>query len=326
MFKKKLVAIILVISLLFFISACAENSKDYGAGYADYEDSTAHIYNDSKDYRYDEVVSEEAEADLGEQLDRKIVYNYYLELLTTDGEALMKEVVKLEGEFGAYVINSQVNMAPEPYLEGQGRITAIEYSWRIPAEQAPKFVQALKELAEPNSISVERSDRTDLYKDQERRLEIKRQAEDRLLELLEEAENIEDILTIEERLTILRAEIEEIESNLKSIDKDVQESEIHAFVRVVKPQAISESQRTTSLGDRIKDYAAISVNGLKIGLEGILYFLIVAGPWLILLAIIVIILMLLIRRSRRKRGGRKSQDSILQEPLQVPQNNYEKKE
>ena len=62
---------------------------------------------------------------------------------------------------------------------------------------------------------------TDQYYDAEARLAVKRDVENRYRELLKKADNIKDILAIEEQVAKLREEIESVEIQLKHYDDRV---------------------------------------------------------------------------------------------------------
>mgnify|MGYP002226154573 CR=1 FL=1 len=58
--------------------------------------------------------------------------------------------------------------------------------------------------------------------------------QERLLQLLEQAESIEDIITIEQRLSDVRYQLESMESQLRSYDNQVDYSTVYLYIDEVE--------------------------------------------------------------------------------------------
>ena len=126
--------------------------------------------------------------------------------------------------------------------------------------------------------------------------------QERLLELLSKAENMEEILTIESKLSDIRYEIENYESQLKTMDNQIDYSTVSVY--------IDEVERVTDTGEKgffeeIKErfgnslyIVARGIRGLVIGILGSLPILIVCGG---VIAVVVIV----VRKILKKRNVRK---------------------
>ncbi len=98
---------------------------------------------------------------------------------------------------------------------------------RVPAQNFDKLTEALMAesiYTEYKNISAE--DVTDQFIDIEARLKTKKEVEQRYLALLKEAKRITDILEVEEKLRVIREEIESAEGRLKLMNDQVNYSTI----------------------------------------------------------------------------------------------------
>ena len=129
---------------------------------------------------------------------------------------------------------------------------------------------------------------------------------DRLLAMLEKAETVEDMLTIESRLSEVRYHIESLTSSLKNWDNLVNYSTITVYISEVKELTEQpELQRTywQEIGD-----------GLKLTLKRVGRFfknffrdLVVALPVIIVIAVVVILVIIILKAifGKRRRADRR---------------------
>ena len=123
--------------------------------------------------------------------------------------------------------------------------------------------------------------------------------ESRLLELLAKAETLEDLLTIEQRLTDVRAELEEVTSALRVFDNQVDYATLHLDVSEVKE--FTEVTEPETVWQRIGVGFKESLKGVGTFLEEVFVFLIVSLPYLSLIAVVVVAVVLPLRRNMRKK-------------------------
>jgi len=101
---------------------------------------------------------------------------------------------------------------------------------RVPAEYFENFITSLlagDEIRRLEEKNISARDVTEQFIDIESRLSTKRQALIRYRELLQKAETITDIITVEDKIRKLQEEIESQEARLKYMSEQVEMSEIH---------------------------------------------------------------------------------------------------
>ncbi len=99
---------------------------------------------------------------------------------------------------------------------------------RIPANYFDKFISSLEKGSEIFLYkNISARDVTEEFIDIEARLNTKKEVEKRYIQLLSKARNIKEILEVEEKLRVLREEIESKEGRLKYLKKQVSYSTIY---------------------------------------------------------------------------------------------------
>ena len=126
--------------------------------------------------------------------------------------------------------------------------------------------------------------------------------QDRLLELMEQAESLEDLLAIEDRLATVRAELQYYASLKNSYDNRLSYSTVTLTLWEVKDYTVVQPTFGEELWETIKD----SGRDFARFLENLLFFLIGAFPYLVLLVIVLIPLRILIKKRRAKKAAVKA--------------------
>ena len=158
-----------------------------------------------------------------------------------------------------------------------------DFMIRIPAQNLDQFVSLVGENANVTSSSESTENVTLTYVSTQSRVEALEVEQDRLLELLENAETMEDLLTIESRRTDVRWELENYASQLRVLDNQVNYSTIHLSVwEVDKPTVVAERTVWQKIGDGFSENAGDMWDGLV----NTFIWLITVIPYLIPLALI----------------------------------------
>ena len=168
---------------------------------------------------------------------------------------------------------------------------------RIPADQLANFVSQVSEISNVTSSRESAEDVTLSYADTESRKKALETEQDRLLELMEQAETTEDLLAIESRLTDVRYQLESAASQLKLYDSLVSYSTVYLTVEEV--QKLTPVQELSTWG-KITTGFRENLQTLGDGLLGLLVFLTAGLPYWIPLALLALLCSFLIRRHRRR--------------------------
>jgi len=168
--------------------------------------------------------AEDGSLPLPQVVDRKIIRTSRLELRVENVSAAVAEVEDVAEAAGGWVSQSNV-FIDEPSSTNDGedetprRTETATVTIRVPAEAYRSVVGQLRGMAEEvRSESSEASEVTEEYTDLQARLRNERATEAQLLELLQKAETIPDILTVQDRINQVRLEIERVQGRINVLD------------------------------------------------------------------------------------------------------------
>lgn len=144
-----------------------------------------------------------------------------------------------------------------------------EYTVRVPAEKYDQFFTGAGELGYVTSRSESSEDVGERYYDTEARLKTQRTKQERLLALLEKAETMEDIISLENALSEVEYQIEQYSSTLNRYDALISFSTFTVRLNEVG-QVTQEVGETASLLTRMAAGVRSSFRGLVQGARGLL--------------------------------------------------------
>lgn len=225
---------------------------------------------------------------------RKIVKSASLTIETMQYEQSTGKLESLVKSFGGYIENSSVQ-GTGVRSSGSGRTAS--YTARIPADQLDPFLNAAPQVGNVIGKNVKGEDVTQTYVDSAARLKALQTERDRILELMKKADKVEDLLSIEDRLTQVQSEIEQITARLKTLDTQISLSSVSVTVREVGSLSVPAGQ---SLGGQITTVFGASVHALGETFRYLMIGVIAVLPFAAVAAVIVVIV-LAIRKRRKKK-------------------------
>lgn len=310
--KLKVLALIMAVGLL--AAGCSRSSESASADTSASTQSSYEMYSGS--YETGDIYSvgmteeaKEAEAYDGgtsgtetvevSDTQRKLIRNVNLEVETETFEELLSTVEDKTERLGGYIEESYTYNGSSYY--GKGTRNA-SLTIRIPAEQLSEFLSAVSEISNVISRNESVTDVTLQYVDMDSHKQALLAEQDRLLELIEQAETIDDIISLESRLSEVRYQIESMESQLRTIDNQVSYSTVYLYIdEVTKLTPVVEQ----SVWEKISTGFVNSIYNVGDGLVDFVVGFIIALPylaiWAVIIVIIVLIVRLIIRHFKKKK-------------------------
>lgn len=177
----------------------------------------------------------------------------------------------------------------------------VDYTLRVPTERLNAFLRDLEGMeAYKTSEQIGTEDVTQFYRDTEARVAVLSNKEDRLNELLDQAETIEEIIQIEDSLSETIAERESLQSQLDYYD-DLIDYTVVRLTITERPRIANERGEGVSFFRRIQQAFADSLYAFYYILQNIAVFLVYALPFIVVIGL-VIWLIWFIRRRLTKRN------------------------
>ena len=222
---RKLLAVMLVLFLLTGLTACGGASKaaDTVVRQEAAMEAPAAMENSS--------LTSDAQSDSSALPEnRKWVITMHMNTETEDLTAMLKAVDEKILSLGGYVEDQNIHNGSK-YANRRYRNASLTV--RIPAEKVDDFTGTMEEIS--NVVNTEKNleDITLAYVSTESRLKALQTEEERLLELMAQAEDMSDLLTIEARLTEVRYQLENAASKLRIYDNQVDYATIYLSIEEV---------------------------------------------------------------------------------------------
>ena len=189
---------------------------------------------------------------------------------------------------------------------GSGRHRYANLTLRIPANVVDGFVEEVAGLTNLVSSSRNVQDITLTYSDTAGRVTALETEQARLLELMEQAENMSDLLEIEARLTEVRYQLENYASTLRLYDNQVDYATVSLYISEVEKYTPVEEP---GFWQKITSGLADSIVNLGETIVAFITWLIIDLPYLAVIALVVLLITALTKRSLRKRKAKKENNS-----------------
>ncbi|MEA4934233.1 MAG: DUF4349 domain-containing protein [Lawsonibacter sp.] len=147
-----------------------------------------------------------------------------------------------------------------------------EYVIRIPAEQFRAFQSSVGGLGYVTSSTESSEDVGEQYYDTEARLKTQQTKQERLLSLLEKADTMEDIISLENALSDVEYQIEQLSSALNRYNALISYSTFHISLNEVA-KVTEEVGETASLSAKMSAGLLASVEGLVRGFQNFMIWI-----------------------------------------------------
>ena len=312
--------LLLTALLLSILSGCGSKSYDAGSPMENYEyaDAVAETMAASRDFAL-AVTAEESGSGAENTADvlpenRKWVITMNIDTETEDMDTALDSLNRQIRELNGYVQEQNIRNGSS---YSSSRYRSASLTVRIPAEQLDIFTSSLTEFTNVVSSSRSAEDITLSYVDTETRITALETERDRLLELMEQAETMSDLLEIESRLTDVNYELERYGSRLRTMDNQVSYATIYLSVREVKEYTPVAEQ---TLWEKISSGFLDSLKGLGNGIVNFFAWIVIKLPYLVVYGLILWGLGILFRRWRRRRAARKAAKKATNTPPKSPDN------
>ena len=233
--------------------------------------------------------------------DQKLITTVEVNAETEDLDALMAQ---LTGQIAAL----------EGYIEFQDTYYGSTYSGyrhrsanltiRIPAEKLADFLQHVEGVSNVVSKQQSQENVTLQYVDTESRVAALTAERDRLMELMEQAGDLSDLLQIEERLTEVLYELESTTAQLRNLDNQVSYATVVLYLDEVK--FFTETEKQT-VWQRIGSGFSENLSNIGEGLVNFFVWLVTYSPQLIVIFAGVFLIVRIVRRAVKRRKQKNSE-------------------
>lgn len=289
---KRMAALLMIVAVLVGIAGCSAKAESAGSA--------------NEDFLYDRVygapneIADEAMTQQSENktvtgaINQKLVRKMSVEAETNDLDALLAELSTKVASLKGYVEKRSVrNGSPT----ATRRYRHADLTIRVPVDMLDAFIEHIQGKTNVVYLTESADDITLRYVATQSRVTALETEQKRLLELLAKAENMTDLLLIEERLTNVRTELEEVTSQMRIFDNMVDYGTIQLTVTEVQEYTAVEEQ---SVWQKIGSGLSENWQNLCDGAEAVFVFLITSLPYLLPIGGAVVITVIAVKIAMRK--------------------------
>ena len=313
--KQKIwLATILCIVMIFTLAGCSSDSGNYESVSTDSINSGMTIgngisNNSKSEPSYDESYentdahspeeNKEQEPEKDAVYKRKIVYTADVSLQTKNMTEARKELDSLIEKYDAYIASENSSNDGDIYSDYKRESLYLEI--KVPSKDFQNFLDNVSsENLFVQSLNKTSKDYSTAYYDKQSRINSLRIQEQRLLELLANAQSVDVMLQIENNLSNVRYEIESLTREIKFIDSNVEYSTIEVSVReVIKYDEYQPEPKNffEELVETIKG----STENFGIFMKNLLFTVIYLFPYIVILTVIIIVVSKIKKNRKAKR-------------------------
>ena len=282
-----------------------EGSVD--AGYAA-EGSADAGYATDKEAQPQPAAGGEADEDAS---NRKIVYTGNVSLQTLEYDTSAKSIHDRISGCGGF-IESEYTSNEDPYWYYRDRSGSaakrtrrtLNVTARIPADKFEAFMEDLKKDGQVISTSVNAQNISVSYATHDASRKALEIEQERLLEMMDKAKTIEEMIAVEKRLTEVERELGNENTTLSAMGRDVNFSTVD--IQLEEVFEYSENVVEVTYGERLKRAFGNAIEGFVDFWQAVLLFIVGSFPFLIMWGILIFVLVKIVRRSRKRRSEKRA--------------------
>ena len=256
----------------------------------------------------------EPDEDLPGFSESKLIYTCDLTIQTTEFDKTVNVVHDLINQYGGFIASesrddNDTGWYRSGYVKTSASLTDV-LTIRIPAGHYYEFLDALDGNGKILSKNMYVENISRQYSETETTIKSLETQEERLLDMMAQCETVEDMITVEARLSEVQNQLKIYRNRLSGMDTDVAYSTINMRIyEVLEYTPDKEPVKVQTFGDRLKNTLKETGRGFLDFLEGLLFFIINVLPYLLILAGIVLLIIWLVKKNHKKNPDRKTEVS-----------------
>lgn len=298
--RKRIIGLILIFSIIM-VGCTSKTSENLSSASQALEMAQSDSSVSTEMYDMDSGATEESSVN-GEKLlepERKIIKSSQLSLETAKFNDVINSLEDMVKSYGGYIASSSIDA--EGINNNYQCLRFASYKINVPSDKLDDFLDESSKLATVRNKSTLAEDITAQYYDNESRLKSLQIQEERYLEILKTATEVKDIIEIENALTDVRYEIENLTTCLNKISNLVDMATVNINIQEVSQETVAQSVPKT-LGEKISSSFVNSLKKIKEFSINTVIFIIAAIPYLIIISIFLVLSLGIYKAIKNKKS------------------------
>ena len=257
---------------------------------------------------------------------RMLIQRATVEMASYEFSDIVTKLRNAAASFGGYVESSSLSQTWSHNFEVQGLARILNITMRVPVARFDEALRHVEGYGDVISLHQTTDDVTGQFFDIQRRMETMMVQEDRLLELVDEAANLQQLFQIEDRLNEVRTQIELYRGSLEGLGERAAFSTITVILWELlhEPEEDEDEEEAGyTFWQRVGNAFNASVNVVSVVLQGLVIFLAAAIIPLLILAPIaaatIVLVKWLTKRARARAAANPPKYAPYYAPYYAPQ-------
>ena len=289
----------------------AMNSEAKEAGYAAAESAAGAYEYDSAEMEEamesseDAAFTQDSGADnsaLRPQDGQKIVYTASLSMQSLEYDqsaASIRRKIREAGGFSEAESEYDKDYNWYRYNSSSSSTRSLSITARIPSDKFEAFLNSLSGDGKIMSKSVNAQNISQVYANKETYKKALEKEQERLLAMMDKAETIEYMITVETRLSEVERQLNSYKTDLSQMDKDVEFSTVYIDLQEVK--RYTETVEKTTFREKLGFAFEDAISSFRDFCEGVILFVVRNFPFLILFAVVVALIVRWLAKRRAQK-------------------------
>lgn len=320
---KKIISIVIcVLMLAALLGGCgaavksAENAIAYDEAYSGdeygYSDNYSYAATEEANYKgySNDTAAEKPASDgsegsadymaIADAAARKLIRDASLSIQTVNYDEFNSKLESQIKATGGYIESS--DSSGNNYYYSSMR--SEEITVRIPADKFDTFISSVSGIATITSKNVSVRDVTGSYVDTQSRIKALETERDALLAILAKATTVEDLITVQSRITEVNTSLESYKAQIKTYDELISYSTIRLSVNEV--ERVTETEKLGFFSE-IRSRLSDNLYSIGQGLRSFAIWFISSIPYIVVFAVITVIVVLIVKRRVKKHRAKKAE-------------------
>jgi len=296
---KNLSCLLFLLVVLFSLTACGSSMQNSNFAYTGDVSSDAASVERSNDAAENRAGGEEMAS-----TDQKLVYTANVTIETSgyaDSVAALRQLIQ---DFGAGIENESESTSSS----GSEKIHYSYFTVRVDPERLNDFLDRLPDIGSVTARSLSSENITQVYNDNEVQIAALEKEEQRLLEMMDKAETVEEMIAVESRLTEVETQLNQYKTQKSYYDNEVRHATV--YIDLEEVQSYQDVGNSSGFWGMVKKTFRNSIHAL-----GTFFVWLFTGIlWLLPFAALACIVWLIVRAIRKKKK-QKNGAAALKEPV-----------
>lgn len=312
----KIIAIVMVVCLWGTFAACGSSSGSY-VSEKDSASNSAAKFDDANSLEYSESITngnlttgaDDSANQTEEYLDsQKLIYTCRLSIETLEFDESQNQIMAILQKYNGFVEYSNVTDDAHGWYEDTYTKTRGTLTWhvkiRIPSSNYNDFLNGVSEVGKVQSKTEDVENITREYNDVATTIESLKIQEERLLDMMDSCNTIDEMITVEKRLSEIQLQMQRYQTQMNTYNADIAFSTVELTLEEVK-QYKAEIKEPNFL-ERLIDQVDLSATDFLEFCEFLLFAVIYLFPYGIIVGCVGSVIVVAQKNKKNKKKKEKT--------------------